>query len=433
MLKFGKGKERIYDRYGSYKMIFGFLSASLLCLFVNTVAFSFSKTLHSENGSKLNIDEVRLVDCFQRGLPYIHEGWIDVDMILELLKQFDQLDSEGKFVPSGLSNSAAEAGQGFNEKEDRLVCPIDLYDGVAMRQQSHEVMITLSQKIDNLRHELATILNRPSVNDYTLHHESYLSMSRQGSYLKRHMDERHEGLKRRKAWLLPSRRSVSWLLYLNDEGESWDKGGELRFFPPSELIDGTRIDLVGPGFAGSHDGNLQVGWLRRPSGLYCVYMDAWVRQSTESFIPRTALYIAVPSTSEHQSSSSSSSSLLPSSLSVLSPDGREYITLAFDTDSTPGDTIDMLRHNQNLFLNKDHDDATNFALIEDHELWQTGALPKGSGILDIIPKSGTLVLFDSVTVPHEVMTVREGGERKAVAGWFHENTQGFPDWAYSEG
>ena len=36
----------------------------------------------------------------------------------------------------------------------------------------------------------------------------------------------------------------------------------------------------------------------------------------------------------------------------------------------------------------------------------------------VSPEGGTLVLFDSVAVPHEVLTTRS--ERYAVNGWFHE-------------
>ena len=54
---------------------------------------------------------------------------------------------------------------------------------------------------------------------------------------------------------------------------------------------------------------------------------------------------------------------------------------------------------------------------------------KGQGvkIVDVAPSAGTLVLFASVVVPHEVLKVKSG-ERLAIAGWFHEPVQAFPDW-----
>ena len=42
----------------------------------------------------------------------------------------------------------------------------------------------------------------------------------------------------------------------------------------------------------------------------------------------------------------------------------------------------------------------------------------GERVRTIAPESGTLVLFDSVAVPHEVLATRS--ERYAVNGWFHE-------------
>jgi len=47
--------------------------------------------------------------------------------------------------------------------------------------------------------------------------------------------------------------------------------------------------------------------------------------------------------------------------------------------------------------------------------------------IDVRPTAGTLVLFDSVAIPHEVLMVTSG-ERLALAGWFHEPQQDFPQW-----
>jgi Rps23 Pro-64 3,4-dihydroxylase Tpa1-like proline 4-hydroxylase len=37
---------------------------------------------------------------------------------------------------------------------------------------------------------------------------------------------------------------------------------------------------------------------------------------------------------------------------------------------------------------------------------------------------GSLVLFDSVSLPHEVLSTLQG-ERLAIAGWFHEDQLSF--------
>jgi Rps23 Pro-64 3,4-dihydroxylase Tpa1-like proline 4-hydroxylase len=41
---------------------------------------------------------------------------------------------------------------------------------------------------------------------------------------------------------------------------------------------------------------------------------------------------------------------------------------------------------------------------------------------DVDPLGGTLVLFDSVSLPHEVLATKSK-ERWACSGWFHEDQQ----------
>ena len=91
-----------------------------------------------------------------------------------------------------------------------------------------------------------------------------------GAYLKRHNDERHEELKRTKGWSSPTRRSLSWLVYLQEEG--WDMerdGGGLRTYQRRAQPEGA----VGS----SDDGDLQLGWLEATSKDpfdRAVYMDS---------------------------------------------------------------------------------------------------------------------------------------------------------------
>ena len=47
----------------------------------------------------------------------------------------------------------------------------------------------------------------------------------------------------------------------------------------------------------------------------------------------------------------------------------------------------------------------------------------GLTILDVTPAEGTLVLFDSVTLPHLVMEVMGLRQRISATGWFHEDSQ----------
>ncbi|KAL3923374.1 MAG: hypothetical protein SGARI_006232 [Bacillariaceae sp.] len=112
------------------------------------------------------------------------------------------------------------------------------------------------------------------MSDATLNHECYYSLSNVGSSLPRHMDERHEEMKGAQGWLLPSRRSLSWLIYLSEPAD-WDiaqNGGALRTFPQQSL----KVDEKSNGDS-THEGNLQVGWLQEKHGGEStpVYMDSF--------------------------------------------------------------------------------------------------------------------------------------------------------------
>lgn len=72
-------------------------------------------------------------------------------------------------------------------------------------------------------------------------------------------------------------------------------------------------------------------------------------------------------------------------------------------------------------------DAERFHLIDAPKSAASAYLPPvgdagedgGERVRDIAPEGGTLVLFDSVSMPHEVLATR-GRERYACSGWFHE-------------
>ena len=56
--------------------------------------------------------------------------------------------------------------------------------------------------------------------------------------------------------------------------------------------------------------------------------------------------------------------------------------------------------------------------------------PLGMSEALVPPLGGTLLLFDSVSVPHEVLATTKG-VRWAMAGWLHEESQGVPEWLYA--
>ena len=253
------------------------------------------------------------------------------------------------------------------------------------------------------------------------------------------MDERHEETKGSRGWLLPSRRSISWLIYLSDE--DWDmniNGGALRAFPQQGLNNVLISSSTENSHksTGSHDGNLQVGWLSSPSSssneVSPVFLDSWFKYTnrvTGELEPHCILYVPISSKI--------------SKAQTLFQD-RIFVTQPFTSDSIVGETVaDYLQKraklegdvpsqnsNSNLFLKPEY--AMGFYLIEDRPLWslENNNNPPNSFVQDISPERGSLVFFDSVSVPHEVMLVKEG-TRAALAGWFHEETQPFPEDFYS--
>ena len=46
-----------------------------------------------------------------------------------------------------------------------------------------------------------------------------------------------------------------------------------------------------------------------------------------------------------------------------------------------------------------------------------------SSTMDVVPSAGTLVLFDSVSLPHQVQPVTGQRQRIAATGWYHEESQ----------
>ena len=72
-------------------------------------------------------------------------------------------------------------------------------------------------------------------------------------------------------------------------------------------------------------------------------------------------------------------------------------------------------------------DAERFHLIDAPKSAASAYLPKpgpggpdgGERVRDVSPAGGTLVLFDSVALPHEVLP-SVGRDRLACSGWFHE-------------
>jgi len=200
---------------------------------------------------------------------------------------------------------------------------------------------------------------------------------------------------------MPTRRSVTWLVYLND-GWQGEEGGALRCFPRSDDARAANNVQVG-----CHEGNLQVGWLNNDSTP--VFLDVF-RESGGA-----ALYQLVSSTEGSDISS------------------NERQILSVQDFNVPGQPIDF-----SIFLKDEVKDK--FEQISTSRLDPRFATASTSAsgnttpthefdctdernILDIPPIGGTLVVFDSVSLPHLVREVTGKRQRLAATGWFHEDSQ----------
>ena len=142
---------------------------------------------------------------------------------------------------------------------------------------------------------------------------------------------------------------------------------------------------------------------------------------------------------------------------------RVYITRNFDSkdpitgaarDNYDGEFIDLDNDNNEIFVSKlenkenkeikENEDimsknediilteiksklAARFSRIEDIPAWERGENPAGTVSFVTPPTGKSLVLFDSVCLPHEVMLTTKGN-RLALAGWMHEGQQEVPQW-----
>jgi len=338
----------------------------------------YGKIGGNEEGALSSEDLVAAYKAISSGHVFVKENFLSLSLSQQLQQDIQQRVQEGKFKTSGLTNRALGENQAFDRKRDREISAIDLNSDKTSKAME------LVGKIVFVQSQLSVALDRPSMksNDNMCAHECYFSRSLPGALLPRHVDERHEEIKGRKGWSTPSRRSISWLIYLSS-GDV--EGGELRSFPQTLPVDGK---------VGANDGNLQVGWLAvvNESKTVPVFLDCWRAGGSAA-----SLYYY----SEGQ--------------------GRLYITRDFALRDELGVLMPISSY-ENL-VNKTQ--FGEFFAVEDVNRWHEGKIPTGSKLVDIAPKRGTFVAFDSVSLPHQVLPVKKG-ERLALAGWFHELQQEYP-------
>jgi len=365
----------------SFKRILGSILSSVLVSRA-TVSIAADKLDMSSILRERNIPVNELYDKITKGRVFSFNDFLTETEINDLRKEIESLDNDGKFKYSGLTNRA-NTKQDFG-KNDRQIYPIAFDDGI-----NQKVLNKFGKLLRRLRHDLSVVLDRPSLNSDDCEHESYFSKSSKGASLPLHMDERHEEIKGRKGWLSSSRRSISWLIYLSDKGWSADNGGALRSYPQSCNVANS---------IGCDEGNLQIGWVKSINKISDSVFPVFLDINRRSYIDTLFNHDATKSSSLYIKDNNSN---------------RKYITKTFDIiDANTGSA----RTNFETFL---YDKSNEFYRIEEIDKWAKSEPPTGSTFEDFLPTQGTLVLFDSVSLPHEVQITKEG-QRLALAGWFHE-------------
>jgi Rps23 Pro-64 3,4-dihydroxylase Tpa1-like proline 4-hydroxylase len=318
--------------------------------------------------------------------------------VADLRKDAMGLYADDRFSTDALASYGSTGS--FDPSKDRAVLKLKQWKDKGLG--SYETRQRFAARMSDLRSQLSLSLERPNLNQgvaTTGYGEGSTEISYTrfgpGAFLKRHVDEHHEELKGKDGWSKPTRRSISWLIYLNDKWDSGKYGGELKCYervvPPATEV------------GAQPNGDLQIGWLRaspqdpleRP-----VFLDS--RRHFSGKDGNCAMYINDPNGS-----------------------GVQYITGDFYAHPilfmSGGELL-----TKKLLLNR-RDFAQRFHFIEPPksligDLMASTKLATDESALEVEPNGGTLVLFDSVSLPHEVLATR-GRERWATSGWFHEDQQ----------
>jgi len=164
----------------------------------------------------------------------------------DLTMLFNSADSP--FRTEGLSRTASYE-QDFSAETDRSIVPWTRLDSSSEAVLGNGTSrFQYRRAMRKVRDALGQALNRSLLD---MDGEIYYSHYGNGATLDMHFDEFHEELKGTKGWLVPYRRSVTWLLFMNSGWELDRDGGGLRAFALNATCDWP---------VGADDQNVQVGW-----------------------------------------------------------------------------------------------------------------------------------------------------------------------------
>jgi Rps23 Pro-64 3,4-dihydroxylase Tpa1-like proline 4-hydroxylase len=344
------------------------------------------------------------IEEIEGGRVVVVKNWLPADEVAILRADAQESFVAGHFKADALATyrTSQKRGtrDGFDPSNDRMVMPsfypsrgldgpwVDGTIGNAAARRSFKrrmasVKLALSRELEG-RASLAA--------DGAQTHEMSYTRYGPGAFLARHTDE-HHGVLKKGGRPKPTRRSVSWLVYLNEEWDAPTNGGELRVH-----------ERIAPSAApvGARGADLQIGWLKATRAL-----------------PEMPVFLAA-----NRRGTGDATCMLYTCDGV---DGsvRDLCDAPFDPNPvlflSGGDGL------VRKLLIARSDDAARFHLVDAPKSAASAFLPPpgdagedgGERVRDVSPDGGTLVLFDSVSLPHQVMPSR-GRERFAASGWFHE-------------
>lgn len=344
------------------------------------------------------------IEQIEAGRIVVVKNWLPSEELAVLRADAESAFAAGFFKADALATYGQRPKAGFDAANDRMVMPsfypskgldgpwVDPSIGDAaarlkFKQRMGAVKAALSRSLQGRETLIA---------DAAQTHEMSYTRYGPGAFLARHTDE-HHGVLKLNAQPRPTRRSVSWLVYLNEDWDAEADGGALRVH-----------ERIQPSVApvGARGADLQIGWLRATAteGETPVFLDARRRPPADKPDATCMLYACAADGSRRDLSAG------PFAASpALYLAGGDFFARKLLVDQPS--------------------DAKRFHLVDAPKSAASSILPPpdygekgedgGERVRDIPPEGGTLVLFDSVSLPHEVMPT-VGRERFACSGWFHE-------------
>ena len=384
----------------------------------------------------------------EAGRAVVIPNWLPADELRALRADSVAMHEAGHFKLDALASYSMQKRGSLESSYDRMTMPsfsaskgtdgpwadFSIGDGAARRR--------FRDRMRELRATLATSLTGRATlaADAGRTHEMSYSRYGPGARLPRHTDEHHAELKRAHSvasgdenikrlgssrdgvlgasaataaaatFSLGTRRSVTWLVYLNDD--DWHTptdGGALRVHeraaPSSSRV-------------GARGADLQVGWLRATAAApeQPVFLDAWRGEGGKD------------GGTEGGAEGGAEGGGGGCMLYACAADGSQRDLSRRPFRASPALYLAGGDFFARRLLVDDPADASRFHLCDAPKSDVAAALlppvpatgeDGGERVRDIAPEGGTLVLFDSVAVPHEVMAATRR-PRLACTGWFHE-------------